>query len=144
MSVDRQLSDNQIIQRFSDDRKAHDEMECVVHDNKRMIAELHDEFSAFSRHTEQQMKGLSDCINDIKVLQYDQSRMMTNDGERRDERQHQQDFIYREIVDEFKFRRKLSKWRNSLLLTLGMILGLVISAQGIWDTVKHLFVPPKH
>jgi hypothetical protein len=164
----RRLSDNQILSQFQRGDEIHDAIEKDVSQNRENLAVLVDELTSFrseareqftqsradrdslkcaldksQRESREQFAGISDCISDLKAWQQRADRLSSEDRQQRDKRQTSQDAIYQELVDEFKFRRRLGKWRNSFLVTVGMILGLVISGHSIWEMIKHLFDHPQ-
>lgn len=160
----RRLSDNQILQNFADGNRAQSAIARDIDDHRELIGELRDELTSFRCETRDQLKsvndnlarsrldrdtirteiaGIGDCIGDLKTWQYRADQQAKADREERDQRQTHQDVVYSEIVDEFKFRRKLGKWRNSILVTTGMMLGLIISGHSLWEMIKHLFKHPQ-
>jgi hypothetical protein len=145
----RRLTDNQIIAWQKEGSAAHAEIECDIASNSRVIAEVKDdvtlirsELSDFREDACRQFTGIGDCINDLKAWQHNYDRQKQLEQQHRGEREIKHDSLQKEIEKEFEFRRRLGKWRNSALLTLGTIIGAVLGALGIFSTLRDLFSHP--
>lgn len=131
--------------------------EALIEQNTLELAEINDalcesrgdrnliraQIEDLKKDTDRQFAGLAECVNEVKAWQWDQSRKKEEDKEYRAEREQQQDRVYQEIVKEFEFRRRLGKWRNSILVTFGLVLGLIVSGHSVWEMIKHLFNHPQ-
>lgn len=135
----RRLSDNQLIQRFADSDRAHEAINTEVDTNHRMISELRDEMTEFRSETRTQFDGIGDCINEMKAWQYDQDRKQEIDQVHRARREHTNDQVYAEMLENFKFTRKLRRVIYSGIGGAAVTLGLVSAGFGLWNEIKHLF-----
>jgi hypothetical protein len=135
----RRLTDNQLIQRFADSDRAHEAINSEVDTNHRMIAELRDEMTEFRFESRTQFDGIGECINEMKAWQYDQDRKQEADQEHRARREQTNDQVYAEMLENFKFTRKLRRVIYSSIGGAAVIFGLISAGFGLWNEIKHLF-----
>ena len=164
----RLLTDSHILAQFQRGDAVHDAIEKDVAQNREKLAVLVSELTSFrseareqftqsrtdrdalkgaleqaQRDTREQFVGVSECIGDLKDWQVDADRMAEVDKEQRKTRQVSQDKVFEEIVAEFQFRRQFGKWRNSFLVSIGVIFGVIVSGHSVWELVKQLFDHPQ-
>lgn len=160
----RRLTDNQLLVKFKKDEEDHKVIEANISANHDNIANLVDELTAFRSETNQQFMesrrdrdqlkyeitaahnenreqfaGIGECINELKAWQYDQDRKQQDDRQHRTERERMNDQVYAEMLDNFKFTKKLRKVIYSAIGGAAVIFGLTAAGIELWHEMKHLF-----
>lgn len=145
----RRITDNQLIAWRKEGSAAHADIECDIATNARVIAEVKDdvtmirsELASFHEDVSHQFAGIGDCINDLKAWQCHYDQQKQREKKHLGEREIKHDSLQREIEKEFEFRRRLGKWRNSFLISIGTLIGAVLGALGIFTTLRDLFNHP--
>jgi hypothetical protein len=148
----RRLTDNQIIEEMATHDQRQRYADRLIEQNTRDLAIIADRLSESKddrdsikaeiektrRETKLQLASLGRCVDDLKVWQdtYDSER--EQEIAENSQREEKHDAIYAEIVAEFQFRRRLAKWRNGTLLTIGALFGALVSGFALLGHIKDL------
>jgi hypothetical protein len=135
----RRLTDNQLIQRFVDSDRAHEAINMEVDTNHRMIAELRDELTETRFEMRTQFGAIGDCIDDMKAWQHRQDHKQEADQVHRAEREEKNDQVYQEMLDNFKFTKKLRRVIAATIGVIATLFAVLLSGFGLWAEIKHLF-----